>query len=97
MVEALALDLLASMLEESDDIPQPLLDTVLANLLPAKQKENPAACRWVMGCMQPFSSTAQRLQRLTFYASLWCLHCGRESHGWGLLGLWLQLGMGLCS
>jgi len=73
MVEALALDLLASMLEESDDIPQPLLDTVLANLLPAKQKENPAACRWVMRCMQPLSSIAWRKQRLRTSASLLCL------------------------
>ncbi|GAB4821978.1 hypothetical protein N2152v2_009024 [Parachlorella kessleri] len=59
MVEALALDLLASMLEESDDISQPLLDTILANLLPAKQKENPAACRLTQQLLQRTEAVVQ--------------------------------------
>lgn len=51
MMEASALELLSSLLEESDDVSQQLLDAILVNLLP--QKEQGAAYRcghnWVVG------------------------------------------------
>jgi hypothetical protein len=44
-VEHLALTALATMLDEGDDIPQPLLDCILGHLLPTAHEENPQAHR----------------------------------------------------
>jgi sister-chromatid-cohesion protein PDS5 len=44
-VEHLALTGLATMLDEGDDIPQPLLDCILGHLLPSAHEENPQAHR----------------------------------------------------
>lgn len=44
-VEHLALTGLATMLDEGDDIPQPLLDCILGHLLPTAHEENPQAHR----------------------------------------------------
>jgi sister chromatid cohesion protein PDS5 len=44
-VEHLALTGLATMLDEGDDIPQPLLDCILGHLLPTAHEENPQSHR----------------------------------------------------
>ena len=43
LVESHALKVLSTMIEESDDIPQPLLDCILGHLLPVAHTENPQA------------------------------------------------------
>ena len=47
MLEGTVGELLRSMVEEADDLPQPQLDAILSRLLPAAAAEAPAAARVV--------------------------------------------------
>lgn len=58
-VEHLALTGLATMLDEGDDIPQPLLDCILSHLLPAAHEENPQARRLAELLVRKSQSTLQ--------------------------------------
>ena len=59
------LQLLSSMLEESDDIPQRLLDTILGAVVPPKREENPGAATFAGELIRANEATlASHVQKL---------------------------------
>ena len=59
------LQLLSSMLEESDDVPQRLLDTILGAIVPPKREENPGAATFAGELIRANEATlASHVQKL---------------------------------
>jgi hypothetical protein len=59
VLQGTVLELLRSMIEEADDLPQQQLDILLARLLPAAAAESPAAHALVVALLQRTETTVQ--------------------------------------
>lgn len=59
MLESTVLELLRSVVEEADDLPQQQLDIILARLLPAHTAESPAAARVVAELLRRTETVVQ--------------------------------------
>lgn len=59
MLEGTVLELLRSMVEEADDLPQQQLDILLGRLLPRAAAEAPAAAALVAALLQRCETTVQ--------------------------------------
>ena len=71
------LQLLSSMLEESDDIPRRLLDTILGAIVPPRREENPGAATLAGELIRANEATlASHVQKSAGFDDSW--QCGRH-------------------